>query len=120
MEFGITSLSRKEPSPLRLLDIRRTHWGIETDLHYCRDVTLKEDATGMTTGDMSKIMASINNLVLALLRQAKFHNAAEARRWFAAHLSNAFALLTPPSLVLEKDLSAPSIRIDTNVKHGTI
>jgi len=96
MEFGITSLSRKEASPLRLLDLRRTHWGIETGLHYRRDVTLKEDATRMTTGRMGKVLASINNLVLALIRQAHFHNAAQARRWFAAHLSQAFALLTTP------------------------
>ena len=96
VEFGITSLSRKEASPLRLLNIRRTHWGIETGLHYRRDVTLKEDATHMTTGNMGNVMASINNLVLALIRQANFHNAAQARRWFAAHLSETFALLTTP------------------------
>ena len=96
VEFGITSLSRQEASPLRLLNLRRTHWSIETGLHYRRDVTLKEDATRMTTGNMGKVMASINNLVLALIRQAKFHNAAQARRWFAAHLSAAFALLTTP------------------------
>lgn len=96
IEFGITSLPRKEASPLRLLKIRRTHWGIETGLHYRRDVTLKEDATRMTTGHMGKVMASMNNLVLALIRQAKFQNAAQARRWFAAHLPSAFALLTTP------------------------
>jgi hypothetical protein len=50
----------------------------------------------MTTGDMGKVMASLNNLVLALLRQANFQNAAQARRWFAAHLSDTFALLTTP------------------------
>ena len=96
MEFGITSLTRKQASPLRLLNIRRTHWGIETGLHYRRDVTLKEDATRMTSGDMGKVMASINNLILALIRQAHFHNAAQARRWFAAHPAHAFALLTTP------------------------
>jgi len=57
---------------------------------------LKEDATCMTVGNTRKVMASINNLVLALIRQAKFHNAAQARRWFAAHLSQAFFLLTIP------------------------
>ena len=41
-------------------------------------------------------MASINNLVLALIRQAKFLNAAQARRWFAAYLTDAFTLLTTP------------------------
>ncbi|MGE5465154.1 MAG: ISAs1 family transposase [Syntrophothermus sp.] len=96
MEFGITSLTRQATSPLQLLHIRRAHWGIETGLHYRRDFTLKEDATRMTTGDMGKIMASLNNLVLALLRQANFQNAAKARRWFAAHLSETFALLTTP------------------------
>ena len=96
VEFGITSLTRKQASPLRVLQIRRTHWGIETGLHYRRDVTLKEDATRMTVGNTGKVMASINNLVLALIRQAGFHNAAQARRWFAAHLSEAFALLTTP------------------------
>ena len=94
VEFGITSLTRHAASPLQLLHMRRAHWGIETGLHYRRDFTLKEDATRMTTGNMGKVMASLNNLVLALIRQANFQNAAQARRWFAAHPSQAFALLT--------------------------
>jgi predicted transposase YbfD/YdcC len=96
VEFGITSLTRKEASPDQLLSIRRAHWGIETGLHYRRDVTLHEDDTRMTVGNTGKIMSSLNNLVLALIRQAGFHNAAQARRFFAAHLSKAFALLTTP------------------------
>lgn len=96
VEFGITSLTQQQASPLRLLQIRRTHWGIETGLHYRRDVTLREDATRMTVGNTGKVMASLNNLVLALIRQAGFHNAPQARRWFAAHLSEAFAMLTTP------------------------
>ena len=100
VEFGITSLTRQKASPSRLLEIRRAHWGIESGLHYRRDVTLMEDATRMTLGNTGIIMASINNLVLALIQQAKFYNAAQARRWFAANLSRAFILLTTPSLLL--------------------
>lgn len=100
VEFGITSLSRQQSSAAQLLEMRRAHWGIEAGLHYRRDVTLKEDATRMTVGNTGIIMASINNLVLALIRQAKFHNAAQARRWFAANLSRSFSLLTTPSLLL--------------------
>jgi hypothetical protein len=37
-----------------------------------------------------------NNLVLALIGQAKFHNAAQARRWFAVYISQAYAILTTP------------------------
>jgi len=100
IEFGITSLSRKKAGPTQLLEIRRAHWGIETGLHYRRDVTLREDATRMTVGNTGILMASINNLVLALIRQANFFNAAQARRWFAAKLPRAFTLLTTPSLLL--------------------
>ena len=96
VEFGITSLSRKKITPDRLLYFRRKHWGIEVGLHYRRDVTFKEDATRMTIGNTGKVMVSINNLVIALIHQAHFQNAAQARRWFAAHLSDAFALLTTP------------------------
>jgi predicted transposase YbfD/YdcC len=96
VEFGITSLSRQKITPERLLGFRREHWGIETGLHYRRDVTFKEDATRMTIGNTGKVMASINNLVIALIHQANFQNAAQARRWFAAHLPEAFTLLTTP------------------------
>lgn len=96
VEFGITSLTRQEASPERLLAIRRAHWGIETGSHYRRDVTLKEDATRMTIGNAAKVMACIHTLILALIRQANFLNAAQARRWFSAHISQAFALLVTP------------------------
>jgi predicted transposase YbfD/YdcC len=34
VEYGITSLTRQKASPAHLLRLRRTHWGIETGLHY--------------------------------------------------------------------------------------
>jgi predicted transposase YbfD/YdcC len=97
VEFGIASLPRTTSSPSRLLAIRRAEWGIETGLHYRRDVTFQEDATRMTVGNTAKVMASLNNLAIALIRQAKFQNAAQARRWFGSHPSEAFSLLTSPS-----------------------
>ncbi len=96
VELGIASLTRTEASASRLLDLRRAHWGIETRLHYRRDVTFQEDATRMTIGHTGKVMACINNLVIALIRQAKFENAAQARRHFNAHLPEAVSLLTTP------------------------
>jgi len=96
VEFGITSLSRKKSSPQKLLQICRAHWGIETGSHYRRDVTLHEDGTRFTIGHGARVLANINNLTLSLIRQAGFVNAAQARRFFAAHLSDAFALLVTP------------------------
>jgi predicted transposase YbfD/YdcC len=96
VEFGITSLAREKASPRQLLEIRRAHWGIETGSHYRRDVTLKEDATRFTIGHGARVLANIHNLVLALIRQTGFLNAAQARRFFSAHLSRAFSLLITP------------------------
>ena len=96
VEFGITSLAREKASPRQLLEIRRSHWGIETGSHYRRDVTLKEDATRFTIGHGARVLANIHNLILALIRQSGFGNAAQARRFFAAHLSRAFSLLITP------------------------
>lgn len=93
VEYGITSLKRKDVSASELLSFRRNHWGIETGLHYRRDVTFKEDALRMTIGDTGKIIACIHNLVIALIKQAGYNNVAKARRYFAGHLSEAFDLL---------------------------
>jgi hypothetical protein len=64
--------------------------GIETVLHYRRDDTLKEGATQMTVGNLAKIMSCINNLVLALMKHANFHNAAHVPEPFA-HLVTPFS-----------------------------
>jgi predicted transposase YbfD/YdcC len=96
VEFGITSLSRTKATPMKLLEVRRAHWGIETGSHYRRDVTLREDATRFTIGHGARVMANLHNLVLALIRQAGFTNAAQARRFFSAHLPAAFSLLITP------------------------
>jgi predicted transposase YbfD/YdcC len=92
-EFGITSLNRAKAAPADLLHYRRQHWFIETGLHYRRDVTFKEDATRMTKAAAGRILATIHNLVIALIKRAGYSNAAKARRWFAGHLDQAFALL---------------------------
>ena len=41
----------------------------------------------MTIGNGGRVIANLNNFVLALIRQAGFLNAAQVRRYFAAHLS---------------------------------
>jgi predicted transposase YbfD/YdcC len=93
VEYGITSLSREKVSASKLLRLRRSHWLIETGLHYRRDVTFHEDATRMTIDAAGSILATVHNLVIALIKRANFKNAAEARRHFDGHLNEAFALL---------------------------
>ena len=93
--YGITSLTREEVSPHRLLQMTRSYWGIENGLHYRRDVTLQEDHTRMTRKNAARVMACLNNLVLGLLiGKMKYRYLPPARRFFAAHPDQALALLS--------------------------
>jgi predicted transposase YbfD/YdcC len=93
IEYGITSLARKVAAPLKVLKVRRTHWSVETGLHYRRDVTFHEDATRMKSDTAGRILSITHNLILGLLKRAGFTNAAQGRRWFEGHLQEAFDLL---------------------------
>lgn len=93
VEVGITSLTREEAPPEKVLALRRQHWQIETGLHYRRDVTFHEDATRTTIDDAGSILSIVHNLVMALIKKAGFNNTAQGRRWFAGHLQEAFNLL---------------------------
>jgi predicted transposase YbfD/YdcC len=93
VEFGITSLSRNQASPSQLLQARRKHWLVETGLHYRRDVTFHEDATRMTFGAAGRILATIHNLIIGLIKRAGYQNSAQARRYYDGHIDEAFGLL---------------------------
>lgn len=93
IEYGITSLPNAAASPAQVLLYRRKHWGVETGLHYRRDVTFREDSTRMTIGAAGRILATVNNLVIGLLKRARHDNAAKARRYYDGHITEAFGLL---------------------------
>jgi predicted transposase YbfD/YdcC len=91
--YGLTSLTADEADPLRLIALTRSYWGIENGLHYRRDVTLHEDAIHMRDRQQAEAMAILNNLVIGLAVQQGFNNLAAARRYYAAHQSDALELL---------------------------
>jgi predicted transposase YbfD/YdcC len=91
---GLTSLTRAQASPQRLLDLIRTYWGIENGLHYRRDVTFHEDRTRMTVGNTGRIIAIVNNLALSLLRFTGATNLAHTRRVYATDLCSIVRLVT--------------------------
>jgi len=93
IEYGITSLPRDQAAPAKVLQFRRQHWLVETGLHYRRDVTFHEDATRMTIGPAGRILATVHNLVLGLIKRAGYKNAAQARRYYEGHIDEAFTLL---------------------------
>jgi predicted transposase YbfD/YdcC len=95
--YGLTSLSLKQASPKKLIRLLRSYWGIESGLHYRRDVTLHEDATRFTVGQAGHNMAIINNLVIGLCLQHGHTNLAKARRRFSAKPAEALQLILQAS-----------------------
>jgi predicted transposase YbfD/YdcC len=91
--YGLTSLTPAQASPARLLALSRAHWGIENGLHHRRDVTFREDATRLTQDHAGRVMASLNNLIIGVLRHAGYTNLAAARRLCNADLLTSLTLL---------------------------
>ena len=92
VSYGVTSLTREEADAVRLLAIVRGHWSIENKLHFRRDDTLREDRCRLK-GQGAQAMAVMNNLVLGLLRKTSFETLPDARRYYAANLPAAVALV---------------------------
>lgn len=92
--YYLTDLSPSEASPGRLLQLVRGHWGIENRLHYVRDVTFDEDRCTIRTGNAPRVVATIRNLTIALLRACRMTNIAAALRSFSYTPRRALQLVT--------------------------
>ena len=94
--YAITSLSRHDASAQQLLHLKRQHWTIENHLHYPRDVWFREDASRIRSGQAPRLMASLRNALLNLLRTFGYPSLKLAREQFAASPSRALGLLRLP------------------------
>ncbi len=72
--YIITSLSAREAAPAHIAAYIRGHWAIENKVHWVRDVTFREDASKVRAGARPRVLATLRNLVIGLLRLAG-HNA---------------------------------------------
>lgn len=99
--YGISSLNVAEYSAAELLEMTRKHWQIENGLHYRRDVTFKEDSCRQTSKRGGRVLATLNNLTIGILRKLGWKNIAKARRYFNARIDEALNLIrTPLNLLL--------------------
>ena len=78
--YGVSSISSKNASPERLLELNRKHWSIENKSHYVRDVTFAEDESRARKGAGPHVLSTLRNLVIGLLRLAGFRNIAKGIR----------------------------------------
>lgn len=85
--YAVTSLTVTQASPTQLAAIIRGHWGIEDRLHWVRDMDFDEDRSQIRTASGPRIMASLRNLVVTILRLAEATNIAAALRYHARRSS---------------------------------
>jgi predicted transposase YbfD/YdcC len=78
--YAITSLTPAQADPAYLAEILRGHWTIEDRLHWVRDVTFGEDLSQIRTGNGPRVMATLRNLAIGILRLTGATNIAAALR----------------------------------------
>lgn len=91
--YGITSLKPLYAGAARLLELSRTHWSIENNLHGVRDTTFGEDASRVRCASGPQVLAATRNALTHLLSAAELPNFAAALRRFAIWPLEAVRLL---------------------------
>jgi predicted transposase YbfD/YdcC len=81
--YAVTSLTVTQASHAPLAAIIRGHWGIEDRLHWVRDMDFDEDRSQARTAAGPRVMASLRNLVITILRLAGAASIAAALRYHA-------------------------------------
>lgn len=66
--YYLSSLKASHKSPEQFNQVVRAHWAVENNLHWCLDVTLKEDACRVRAGHADHNLAIMRRLVLNLLK----------------------------------------------------
>jgi predicted transposase YbfD/YdcC len=90
--YAITSLDATRATPAQLAEWIRGHWQIEV-LHHIRDVSYGEDASQIRTGNGPQVMATLRNLIIAILKLAGTRNIAAACRHHSSDATRALAAL---------------------------
>jgi predicted transposase YbfD/YdcC len=82
-----------DAGPATLAAWVRGHWEIENRLHWIRDVTYQEDKSLVRTGNAPRVMASLRNLAISVLRIDGHSNIAAANRHHARDPQRTIKLL---------------------------
>ena len=75
-----TSMPMTSAAPSQVTAWIRGHWAIENRLHWVRDVTFDEDRSTIRTGTTPRVMATLRNTAVSILRLAGHTSIATALR----------------------------------------
>lgn len=83
--YALTSLDHRAADLGLLAAWLRGHWDIENRVHHVRDVTQREDASRIRTGNGPQVMAALRNTATNIARLTGHDNIAAAQRAAAWH-----------------------------------
>ena len=92
--YGLTSRrGTGKRDAQQILTLERGHWIIENGLHWVRDVTFDEDRSQIRKGNGPRVMATLRNTAISILRLAGARYIAKAVRWCAGHAEDCRRLI---------------------------
>jgi predicted transposase YbfD/YdcC len=86
----LTSVSPDRAGPAQIAAWVKGHWSIENQVHWVRDVTYDEDRSQLRRGNAPRVMATIRNTAMTILRAAGATTIARTQR----HLTHRYDLIT--------------------------
>lgn len=93
--FGITDLTPQQADPVMIGGLVRGHWGIETRLHWVRDVVYDEDRSQVRMENGPRVMATLRNTAISLLRHIGVPNIQRAVNYLHRHPQQVARILFP-------------------------
>lgn len=96
LHYGITSRSPQAGPPDRLLALKRAHWRIENQLHFVKDVVLREDASLVHCGQGPTVLVLLREAALNRLRRGGVRQISARLRFHSQYPAAAVALLLNP------------------------
>lgn len=68
--YAVTNLDWGQVTAAGLAQLIRGHWSIENRVHHVRDTTFDEDRSQVRTGTAPRVMATLRNIAIGLIRTA--------------------------------------------------
>jgi predicted transposase YbfD/YdcC len=94
--FVITSATSGKLTPALLNEYVRGQWGIESKVHWIRDVVWQEDHNQSWKGNTAHVLAALKNLALGAMRLAGLHEIRRTTEWIARDRTRAIPILATP------------------------
>ena len=94
--FVITSATSDKVTPAPLNEYVRGQWGIESKVHWIRDVVWQEDHNQSWKGNTAHVLAALKNLALGAMRLADLDEIRRTTEWIARDRTRAIPILATP------------------------